>query len=166
VRGCGLNSAASVAGFINIKMSSQFHRRRENYLRAKRLSASIGMLFMESVVSKEHCSVPTLNRTMQIACNIVLTPTVLDQRLRGLRQNLRRQYRASHWVIHFTVMCKSRIIIQTSNTRRRMPVATICVQYYCSLLLHPSTMRVWTILTQNVAFFVGFCWISINCSTL
>lgn len=99
------------------------------------------MLFMESLVSKVHCSVSTLSRTKPSACKLVLTPTVLKQGLRGLRQNLRRQYRASQWVINFTVMCKSRIIIQTSNTRRFMSVAPICVQYYCSLLLHPSTIN-------------------------
>jgi hypothetical protein len=147
-------------------MSFQFHRRRENYLEAKRLSASVGMLFMESVVSKVHCSVSTLSRTMPSACNVVFRPTVLKQGLRSLRQNLRRQYPASHRVIHFTVMCKSGIIVQTSNTRRCMSVAPTCVQYYSSLIIHPSTIKVLTILIQNVALFVGFCWISINCSTL
>jgi hypothetical protein len=148
VRDCGLDSAGSVAGFIKAKMSSQFHRRRESYLQTQRLSSSLGVLFMESVVSKVHCSVSTLSRTMPSACNIVLTPTVLKQVLGGLRQNLPRLYGASQWVIHFTVMCKSGIIIQTSNTRRCMSVAPTCVQYYSSLLLHPSTIKVCIIKTK------------------
>jgi len=147
-------------------MNFQFHRRWENYLQAKRLSASLGMLLMESVVSKVYCSVSSLSRTMPSARNIVLTPTVLKQGLKGLRQSLRRLYGASHLVIHIKAMCISRIIIQTSNTGRCMSVAPTCVQYYSSLLVHPSTIKVWTFLIQNIALFVGFCWISINCSML
>ena len=144
-------------------MSYQFHRRCENYLQPKRLSVSLGMLLMESVVSKVYCSVSTLSRTMPNARNIVLTPTVLKQGLKGLRQNLRRLYGASHLVIHFTVMCKSRVIIQTSNTRRCMSVAPTCVQDYSSLLFHPSTIKVWTFLIQKYRL---VCWILLDFSQL